>query len=167
MAGSDPRILLELVDTHRPEAPVIAANLPVLEFHVADDLDRLQHADPIPVSVIHNKPCPDSVCPDCGRRRSEGCWVCLICKKHSPVHRHRKNCRHQLDPSFPYPTCNCCHIARKHGRRPCYQLDRLIDDHRHCSSCHRIMDTDKQLLFDNCWKCNHPGQTRAPKTRPS
>lgn len=59
-AGTTPKGLIEVVDTHRPEPPVLASGLPVLEVHVSDgsDLEILAKGR-VPVAVMHNYPCPD------------------------------------------------------------------------------------------------------------
>ena len=60
MAGDTPKGLIEVVDSHRPESPVLASGLPVLEVHVFEGpaLEVLAKGT-IPVAVMHNYPCPE------------------------------------------------------------------------------------------------------------
>lgn len=60
MAGDTPKGLIEVVDTHRPEPPVLASGLPVIEVHVSEgaDLEKLAKGR-IPLAVVHNYPCPE------------------------------------------------------------------------------------------------------------
>ena len=75
MAGDKPKALVEVVDAHEPEQPVIDTGLPVLEVHAYERaLDELANREiPIPVAFMHNLPCPDPICVHCGRRASVGC----------------------------------------------------------------------------------------------
>ena len=74
MAGSTPKVIIEIVDSHRPEAPVINSGLPVFEVqvHGVDDFEFLARLV-IPVAASHNYPCPDQPCKKCGRREWQGC----------------------------------------------------------------------------------------------
>lgn len=60
MAGDAPKVLIEVVDSHAPEPPVIATGLPVLEVHIsaAEDLETLAEG-PVPVAVMRNYPCAE------------------------------------------------------------------------------------------------------------
>ena len=171
MAGDTPAVLIEVVDTHTPEPPVIDAGLPVLEFHVSDttDLARLS-AGTLPVSVMSNYPCPDPRCDMCRKPASVGCYRCDKCGEHTPpnshgfyycqqcqacddvAHRHCKDCD-QLTWGR-YARCYCCNLAKRLGRVPCYRRGLTINSHRHCSQCYAEMDSKKQLLYENCYRCN-------------
>ena len=75
MAGDTPKGLIEVVDTHRPQPPVLESGLPVLEVHVSEgaNLDVLAKGT-IPVAVMHNYPCPEP-------KRSKYCRRCLLNRK--------------------------------------------------------------------------------------
>ena len=74
MAGDAPKIIIEIVDSHRPEPTVISPGLPVFEVHVSGvgDFEFLSQLV-IPVAASHNYPCPDPPCKKCRRREWEGC----------------------------------------------------------------------------------------------
>ena len=171
MAGDAPKVLVEVVDTHSPEPQVIAAGLPVLEVKVTDtaDLDKLA-IGVVSVSKVHNRPCPDPICLQCGRRASKGCWYCPLCGQHdSPcshgaycqqcgscsndAHRHCRDCGQRFYAWKGYSRCYCCNLARQLGRVPCYRRGLTIDSHRHCKQCKGEMDSDKQHLYEICYRC--------------
>ncbi len=81
--SSEPRGLIEIVDTHAPEQHVIDTALPIQEVHVSDaqDLEVLA-SGAIPVARMHNYRCPNPFCKLCGNRKSEGCRSCKVCKSH-------------------------------------------------------------------------------------
>ncbi len=60
MTGDTPKVLIEIVDTHAPEPPVITVGMPVLEVHITDatGLDALAEG-PILVAQMHNYPCAE------------------------------------------------------------------------------------------------------------
>ena len=171
MAGNTPRVLIEVVDTHAPEPAVIAAGLPTLEFHLSDttDLAALSR-ETLSCTVIHNKNCPNPRCNICRKPASARCWRCAKCGEHTDprthgpyycqqcqtcndnAHGHCPECRQQFDGHYAY--CYCCNLARRLGRMPCYRRGFTIDSHRHCRRCHAEMDSDKQEMYENCYRCN-------------
>ena len=171
MADKTPRVLIEVVDTHAPEPPVIAAGLPTLEFHFSDATDlAVLSRETLPCTVIHNKDCPDPKCDICRKPASVGCWQCDKCGEHTDAkthgsyycrqcqtcndnaHVHCQDCGQQF--YGPYSRCYCCYLARRLGRVPCYRRGLTIYNHRHCRQCHAEMDSDKQQLYENCYLCN-------------
>ena len=142
MTGDTPKVLIEIVDTHAPEPPVVAAGLPVLEVHVSKATDLTMLAEgTILVATMHNYPCPDPQCDVCGRWKSEGCAYCDRCGKHSNPYRH-SYC----------PTCDAC-TEPEHRHRYCSQCDEVIVEelweqegsgcggwtHLHCEGCGRLL----------------------------
>ena len=182
MAGEMARVLIEVVDTHAPEPPVIAASLPTLEFHVSNETDLAKLSrETLSCTVIHNKDCPDPKCDICRHPASVGHWICDKCGDHTDLEEHGsyycRQCQtcgydahsHCLDcgqPTYgPYSRCYCCNLARRLGRVPCYRRGLTIDSHRHCRQCHAEMDSDKQLLYENCYRCNLANATAAMEKR--
>ena len=159
MAGDAPKVLVEVVDTHAPEPPVIAPGLPVLEVHVskASDLAILAEST-VPVAIMHNYPCPERLCDVCSRRKSEGCAYCDRCGKHCHPYRH-SYC----------PTCDAC-TEPKHRHRYCSRCDAVIVEelweqegtgcggwtHLHCEGCHRPLRPESRgcgCLMTYCRPC--------------
>ena len=181
MAGEAPRFLIEIVDTHPPESPVIAAGLPVLQFNVADgeDLDKLANGESLSVSAMHNRLCPDPICPTCKRRARQGCLRCDKCGGHHPTddwrycsecgtcvedqqgqfgghgdHIHCRYCGELVPSPNGYGSHYCCWIARKHDIPVCRDKDDW--GHRHCQSC-GVRVTKKNRwgdYFETCYTCH-------------
>ena len=74
IAGDTPKVIIEIVDSHRPEPSVINSGLPIFEVQVSgvDDFEILAHLV-IPATTSHNYPCTDPPCKKCRRRKWEGC----------------------------------------------------------------------------------------------
>ena len=62
MHEDEPVILLEVVDTHAPEAPVISLGLPIFQIHRAEDFEHqfqlFKSGSPMVATEAHNIPCP-------------------------------------------------------------------------------------------------------------
>ena len=118
MAGDTPMGLIEVVDTHPPEPPVIDAGLPVLEVHVSEPAHLNVLAESAtPVAVMHNYPCPDPICDLCGRRKSSGCLHCGVCRRHvTPEHHHcGVVCKACTDRKHYHANCSNCGVIVAQG----------------------------------------------------
>ena len=121
MAEDTPKGLIEVVDTHRPEPPVLASGLPVCEVHVSEGADlEVLAKDIIPVAVMHNYPCPDPVCPICYRRRSKGCNYYK--KRHMPTtHDYCDTCKTWGDRKHFHHNCSKCGVVVRMGGNAVYR----------------------------------------------
>ena len=120
MADDTPKGLIEVVDTHSPEPPVIASGLPVLEVHVSEPADlKVLAESAIPVAVMHNYPCPDPKCKICYRRRSEGCNYYK--KRHIPItHDYCDICKTWGDRKHFHHNCSKCGVVVRMGGNAVY-----------------------------------------------
>lgn len=117
MAGDTPKGLIEVVDTHSPEPPVVDAGLPVLEVHVSEPADlKVLVESAIPVAVMHNYPCPDPICDTCNRRKSSGCLHCEVCRRHvTPQHHYCGVCKTCADRKHSHRNCSECGVVVRQG----------------------------------------------------
>ena len=139
--GEEPKVLIEVVDTHRPETTVIASNLPVLEIHITEpsDLEALAEG-PVPIEVIHNYPCPDPCCDVCDRLKSEGCDYCDRCGKHRSLrHTYCQTCNACTDPPHRHRYCDRCNatVVEEHWEQEGSGCGGWT--HLHCEGCGRLL----------------------------
>ena len=144
LAEDTPKVMIEVVDTHPPEQPVIDAGPPVLEVHVSEAADlNVLADDAIPVAVMHNYPCPhppDPICDVCGRRQSAGCLNCEVCRQHvTSEHHYCDTCEACLDREHPYRCCFECGAIVGHCETGAYRARWLKDAWRdrrwYCRPC--------------------------------
>ena len=140
-SGESAKVVVEIVDSHAPETPVVATGLPVLEVHISEssNLQNLVNGSVL-VNVMHNYPCPDPVCSICGLRRSEGHRYCEHCKRDvSDLHSYCGECRSCFDGGHRHRFCELCGlVVVEHGIG-------LPDfghggwSHIHCERCGQIL----------------------------
>lgn len=133
MTDDTPKVIVEIVDTHAPEQPVIDAGLPVLEVHVSESADLSSLVEgTVPIAEMHNYACPDSCCKVCGRRESEGCRYCEECGQHAlPEHAYCTQCRACSEDHHVHQYCSECDAIVK-GYLSAYGDD---FSHKHCEGC--------------------------------
>ncbi len=109
--GNTAATLIEIVVTHSPEPPVIAAGLPVLEVHVSGGTSlEVLAKGAVPVAVMHHYPCPDPICSICFSTKTKGCYRCVDCGKHRGGHPARP---HPYDKTNQIVCLQCYELRQR------------------------------------------------------
>jgi len=191
LADETPRTFIEIVDSHHPEANTLeiaeskGCSLLVFEVHDADGLDNLL-SDTLNPKALHVqcfcklcehcksvRLCPNKKhtycerCFSCYNKSSQQHAYCSLCKSCITInldfhesHRHCRDCKDILWDSR-YPTCFCCHIAKKFNIPTCNSQQRATK-HRHCKDCGKYNTRKNRdgLLYELCYACYNDGMNR-------
>ena len=154
-ARGEPKVLIEIVDSHPPSTTVIRTGLPILEVHVSASTDlRTLAEDTISVSVMHNYPCPDPICDKCELRRSQGCRYCDKCGEHAhPAHSYCPTCAKCDDRGHLHLFCEPCGMeVIEHTNCDCTSCYTDLPIHRHCVQCGKLFEP-KTIWAESCYPC--------------